>query len=82
MNKSLQYSTITRIRTQTRIEIKFEVSVNFIEIKPHQIPTSTQIKHQTSPNPYVLATLQFTSTYEPPSDHQWGAMFFKTPSLV
>ena len=50
INKSLQFSNFTRNRelnrlTQTTVELKFEVIVNFAGLYPHPLPTSTQTKH-------------------------------------
>ena len=77
VGKNLQSSTITRNRelnklAQTTIEIKIELRVNFVELNIHPDPNSTQIKHRTITSPFVVTSLQYTSTDEPPVDHQWG----------
>ena len=67
INNSLQHSAITRNRELTRLthiptEQKFEVTVRFIGKNPHPIPTPTQIKHRTFSIPFVVTSLQFTSS--------------------
>ena len=67
INNSLKHSAITRNRELTRLthiptEQKFEVTVRFIGKNPHPIPTPTQIKHRTFSIPFVVTSLQFTSS--------------------
>ena len=86
INNCLQYSAITRNReltrlTHTSIELKFEVTVKFIGLNIHLIPTSTQIKHQMFPVPSVVTSQQFTSTDHPPFDRQGGTYNFLQPYL-
>ena len=50
--------------THTSSELKFEITVKSIALKPHPIPTSIQIEHRTLPSPFVVLKLQFTSTEE------------------
>ena len=86
LNISVQFSAFTRNQEMTRlthtsIELKLEVTVKFIGLNLHPIPTSTHLKHQTFPSLFVVTSLQFTSSDEPPFDHQWRTLtFFNTIS--
>ena len=53
--------------------------VKFICLNPHSISTSTQTEHRLFPWPLVETSLQFTSTDEPPFDHQWASITFYNP---
>ena len=59
INNSLQISAIIRSRelirlTHTSTEQKFELTAEFIGLRPHPIPTSTQIKRRFFSNPFVV----------------------------
>ena len=87
INDSLQYSKVTRSPelnglTQTSVETKIEVTVKPVGLKPHPPATSTQNKHRIFPGPFVVTSMQFTSTGGPPFDHQWGSTPFTTSSFV
>ena len=56
--------------THTSNELKFEITVKFIELNPHPIPISTQIKIRTFPCLFVVTNSQISSTDESPFDHQ------------
>ena len=80
-NNSLQYSTVfrngelTRL-TQTTAELKSEVTVKIFGLYPHPIPASTHFKLRILLSPFVVTSLQFTSTYKPPFDLEWGNINF------
>ena len=83
-NKILQYFNTTTNRELTRLthtstEQKFEVTVNFIGLNPLPIPTTTQIEHRTFLSPFVVTSLQITSTDEHPFGHQGGSTIFYNP---
>ena len=85
LNNSLQYSAITRKPKLTRLfhtssELQFEETEKFNEFNPHPIPTSNKIKHRTFPRPFVLTSLQFTYTDDPPFGHQLGSRTFYNPT--
>ena len=72
IDNSLNFSANTRREvtrlTQTSTEIKFEINVKFFGLYPHPIPTSTHYKHRPFPSLFVVTSLQFTSSDEPPFD--------------
>ena len=63
-------------QTQTTTELKYEVTVKFIEFNPYPIPTSTPTNQQNLLCPLVVTSLQFMSNDEAPFDHQWGRIYF------
>ena len=86
INNTLQHSSITRNRetarpTHSSTELMCKLTVNFFGLNPHSIPISTHIKYRTFPSPFVVTSLQFTSTDEPPIDHQCGTIIFYNPVL-
>ena len=71
ITNSHQYSQVTRQRvlnrlTHSNLELRFEVSVKFSGLDPHPIPTGTEIKYRTIPNPFVVTSVQFTAIDDPP----------------
>ena len=84
INKSLQSSAsfrnceLTRL-THTSTDVKIELTVTTCGVIPHLIPTLTEIKHRRSFNPFVVTSLQFTSTVGTPLDHKWGILNFYNP---
>ena len=78
-NSSLQYSTkahngeLTRL-AQNTAEITIEVTVMTVGLNRHPIPTSFQSNHWFFWNQFVVTSLHYTSTDEPPFDHQWGCI--------
>ena len=62
--------------TLTSSEIKFQVTVKFNTLNLHPFATSSQFKHTTFPSIFVVTSLQFTFTSEPPCDHQPGSTTF------
>ena len=84
INKTLQYSAITRNREPTRFtysstQLKLEVTVEFIGLNTQPVPTLTQFKHRTFPRPFFVTFLKFTSTDEPTFDYQWLNINFYNP---
>ena len=75
INNSLKHSAFTRIWELTRLthtstDTKFEVSKEFIELNPHRILNSTQIKHRSFPSPfccnYFTNNLHWRTSIWPP----------------
>ena len=66
---------LTRL-TQTTTELGFEVSLKIIPLNPHPILSSTQLKHQTLPCPFVMISLQLTCSDELPFGYQCGTKAF------
>ena len=84
INNIWQFSTKTRNRelttfTQTITEFETKELIEFIGLNSHAIPTSTEIKKRNFLSPFVVIIFQFTSTAEPPFDHQWGILTFYNP---
>ena len=80
-DNSQQFSKVSRNRhlklsTQTLTEITFEVTVKFVRLNHHPFPNPIQINIQTFTSHFVVTNLHFTSTDEPPFDHQWGGVAF------
>ena len=85
VNNSDQYSIIIiRNRemnrlTQITTDFKFEVTVKFVGLNRHPIPTAHGIEHRAFPSPFVVTRLQFTSNDTRAFDHQWESITFYNP---
>ena len=76
-----QYKELERLNANN-LTLKFEITVDFVNLRPHPIPERTHVTFKTTPSPFLVTDLHLLVNDEAPFNLIDGSISFINPFSI